>query len=155
MTNQLRYEFEKFEDEELIQRIAGNWLTEEANRIAIVILEERGCQNLLEKIKEAKEKLAIEDKLREEKDKRQRNFVILHTLIIFSILPTIFYPVGENPTQPFVIFIVLELLLLPISIAILRGLNKKMIGILIVMIIIPLIGWLIAIIYSLKKKIKT
>ena len=152
MTNQLRYEFEKFEDEELIQRIAGNWLTEEASRIAIVILEERGCQNLLEKIKEAKEKLAIADRLREEKDKRQRNFVILHTLIIFSILPTIFYQVGENPTQPFVIFIVLELLLLPISIAILRGLNKKMIGILIVMIIFPLIGWLIAIIYSLKKK---
>ena len=155
MTNQLRYEFEKYEDEELIQRIAGNWLTEEANRIASVILEERGCQNILGKIKEAKEKIAIEDKLREEKDKRQRNFFILQILIVFSIISTINFPVGENPTHPFVIFIVLELLLLPISIAILRGLNKKMIGILIVMIIFPLIGWLIAIIYSLKKKIKT
>lgn len=152
MTNQLRYEFEKYEDEELIQRIAGNWLTEEANHIAIVILEERRCQNIQEKIKEAKEKLAIEDKLREEKDKRLRNFLILQTLIIFLILPTIFFPVGENPTHPFVIFIVIELLLLPISIAILRGLNKKKIGILLAMIIVPLIGWLIAIIYSLKKK---
>ena len=152
MTDQLRYEFEKFEDEELIQRIAGNWLTEEANRIAIVILEERGCQNILGKINEAKEKLTKADKLREEKDNRQRNFFILQILIIFSILPTIFFPIGENPTHPFVIFIVIELLLLPISIAILRGLNKKTIGILIAMIIVPLIGWLIAIIYSLKKK---
>ena len=152
MTDQLRYEFEKFEDEELIQRIAGNWLTEEANRIAIVILEERGCQNILGKINAAKEKLAIADKLREEKDKRQRNFFILQILIIFSILPTIFFPIGENPTYPFVIFVVIELLLLPISIAILRGLNKKTIGILLAMIIVPLIGWLIAIIYSLKKK---
>ena len=152
MTNQLRYEFEKFEDEELIQRIAGNWLTEEANRIAIAILEKRGCENILEKIKEAKDKIVIADKFREEKDKRQRNFLILQTLIIFSILPTIFFPVGVDPTHPFVIFIVLELLLLPIDIAILRGLNKKTIGILIVMIIVPLIGWLIAIVYSFKKK---
>jgi len=152
MTDQLRYEFEKFEDEELIQRIAGNWLTEEANHIAIVILEERGCQNILGKIKEAKEKLAIADRLREEKDKRQRNLFTLQILIIFSILPTIFFPIGENPTYPFVIFVVIELLLLPISIAILRGLNKKTIGILLAMIIVPLIGWLIAIIYSLKKK---
>ena len=154
MTNQLRYDFEKFEDEELIQRIAENGLTEEANRMAIVILEERGCQKILEKIKEAREKIAISDKLREEKDKRQRNFFILQILIIFSIICTIIFPAKENPLHPFVIFIAVNLLFLPISIAILRGLNKKTIGILIAMIIVPLIGWLIAIIYSVKKKLK-
>lgn len=153
MINQLRYEIEKFENEELIQRIADG-LTEEANSLAIVILEERGCENILGKIKEAKSKIVKTDKFRKEKEKHQRNFLILQALIIWSIYLTIFPKFGKNPTHPLVLFIGIELLLLPISIAILRGLNKKTIGILILMIIVPLIGWLIAIIYSVKKKIK-
>ena len=143
MTNELRHELEKFEDDELIQRIAKKWLTEEANRIVIEILEERGCENLLLKIEEAKESLILAEKLGEKKDKNQRNFFILQALIIFSILPTIFFPIGENPTHPIVVFIVVELLALPISIAILRRIDKKTAGILILtIVIIFFIGWL-------------
>ena len=143
MTNELRHELEKFEDDELIQRIAKKWLTEEANRIVIEILEERGCENLLLKIEEAKESLILAEKIGEKKDKNQRNFFILQALIIFSILPTIFFPIGENPTHPIVVFIVVELLALPISIAILRGIDKKTAGILILtIVIIFFIGWL-------------
>ena len=152
MTNQLRYELEKFEEEELIQRIAKKWFTEKAKCIVIEILEERGCENIPGKIQEAEARLVVTEKLREDKDKQLRNFLILQALILFLILPTIFFPIGENPTPPLVMFIVMELLVLPIGIGILRGLNKKNIGILILMIIIiPFLGWMIAIIYSIKK----
>jgi hypothetical protein len=153
MTNELRHELEKFEEEELIQRIAKNWLTEEANQIVIEILEERGCNDLLEKIEAAKVKHFEESELQDKNDKRQRNFLILQALIIFSVLPTIFFPFGENPTPPFLVFIFMELIALPIGVAVLRGFNKKMIGILILVIVVmPFVGWLGAIFYSFKKQ---
>jgi hypothetical protein len=155
MINDLRHELEKFEDDELIQRISKKWLTEEANRIAIGILEERGCENISLKIEEAKESLIVEEKLGKEKDKRQRNFFILQALIVFSILPTMFFPIGENPTPPILVFIFMELLALPVSIAILKGHNKKTIGILVLaVLIIPIIGWLLATIYSIIKSVQ-
>lgn len=155
MTNDLRHYLEKFEDDELIQRISKKQLTEEANRIAIGILEERGCESIFLKIEEAKESLILEEKSGKEKDKRQRNFFVLQALIVFSILATIFFPIGENPTPPILVFIFMELLALPVSIAILKGHNKKMIVILVLaVVIIPIIGWLLATIYSFMKSVQ-
>ena len=160
MTNELKRELEKFEEDELILRIARG-LTERANHIAIEILKERGCENVLRKIDEAKASLIEAEKLEGDKNKRQINFLIQQVLILNTILMPIiiqyFFPYLETRETPgpIVNWIVLELFALPITIAILRGLKKKTIGILIVIIIIlPIVGWLIAFAYSIKKSVK-
>ena len=178
MTSELRHELGKFEDSELIQRIAEEWLTEEATHIAIEILEERGCKNILFKIEEAKERSIVASKFQARKRSSVKKFF---TFQFFMVLPIFlafywraYFHLNQPPTNYGVLIFILErLLFLPTSIAILRGKNIKTASVLFFGVVFSLllagvspfifntndfvgglifvVGWLIAIIYSIKK----